>query len=136
MSQAKTWVRCAVGLGALLFLACAAAAAPAGSTAADPIESDGDKYHVLLDNALVRVLAYQDEPGTRTHLHRHPCFVLYALQPFERRLTFPDGTQKVRAFHGGEVAWMPAQAHVGENIGKVPTRALLVELKGPCQAGS
>jgi hypothetical protein len=31
------------------------------------------------------------------------------------------------------VAWMPAQSHVGHNVGTTPTDALLVELKGDCR---
>jgi len=122
-----------VPLFAATVLACAVSASRAEpSTPGDPTQTDGDKYKVPLENSLVRVLAYHDRPGDRTHLHRHPCFVLYAIEPFKRRLTFPDGTQKERAFHAGDVAFMAEQAHVGENVGTAPTNALLVELKGPC----
>jgi quercetin dioxygenase-like cupin family protein len=118
-------------------VACAAsvsrAAGPAAS--ADPAETDADKYQVLLENAQLRVLRYTDEPGAKTHLHHHPCFVLYALAPFKRRLTFPDGSQKQREFQAGDVTFMPEQAHVGENIGNTPTSALLVELKSGCPRG-
>jgi hypothetical protein len=100
--------------------------------AGDPAMTDGDKYHVLLDNPQLRVLRYTDQPGEKTHLHHHPCFVLYALGPFKRRLTFPDGSQKLRDFQAGDVAFMPEQAHVGENVGRTPTSALLVELKSGC----
>jgi len=114
-------------------LACAVPASRAEPSApGDPAHTDGDKYKVVLENSLVRVLAYHDRPGDKTHLHRHPCFVLYACEPFKRRLTFPDGAQKERSFLAGEVAFMPEQAHVGENVGTAPTNALLVELKGPC----
>lgn len=117
-------------------LACAAsvsrAAGPAAS--ADPAETDGDKYQVLLENAQLRVLRYKDEPGAKTHLHHHPCFLLYALAPFKRRLTFPDGSQKLREFQAGDAVFMPEQSHVGENIGASRSDALLVELKSGCSA--
>lgn len=45
----------------------------------DPVATDGDRYRVLLENERVRVLAYTDRPGDRTHEHHHPAFVLYAL---------------------------------------------------------
>ncbi len=120
------------GLAICLILAGACARAAAATKAPDPLLTDGDKYHLLFENDLVRVLRYHDEPGARTHLHHHPCFVLYALGPFKRELGFPDGTQRVREFKGGEAVWMPAQTHSGHNIGTVPTEALIFELKVPC----
>jgi hypothetical protein len=127
-----TWPLLLLAVG----LSCKAAEsrAHAAAPSADPAETDADKYQVLLDNAQLRVLRYADLPGDKTHLHHHPCFVLYALAPFERRLTFPDGSQKYRQFRAGDVAFMPEQAHVGENVGKTPTSALLVELKTGCSA--
>ncbi len=95
----------------------------------DPIATDGDKYRVLLENAQVRVLAYHDEPGSRTHLHHHPNAVIYALGAFERRLTLAGGTQRDVRFSPGTVRWVPAQSHIGENVGTTPTDVVLVELK-------
>ena len=95
----------------------------------DPAFTDGDKYHVVLDNSNVRVLRYSDRPGGKTHQHRHSEFVLYALSPFRRRLTFPDGTSKERDFAPGDVIWMPEQTHIGENTGTTDTEVLIVEIK-------
>lgn len=104
----------------------------AAAQAQDATQTDGDKYHVLLENACVRVLEYQDQPGQHTHQHSHPAFVLYALSPFRRTLTLPDGKVLTRQFNGGEVMWSPAQTHIGENVGTTPTHVLIVELKaGP-----
>lgn len=88
-------------------LACAAAvplalAQPAGP---DPLQTDGDKYRAILDNACVRVLEYRDRPGEQTHQHVHPAFVLYALAPFKRTLTLPDGKAISREFKIGDVMW-------------------------------
>lgn len=105
---------------------------PVENAADDPVTTDGDKYTVILENDRVRVLRYRDAPGERTHSHHHPAFVLYALAPFERRLSFPDGTKKERAFVPGDVIFMPDQVHVGENTGSTPTDAVLVELKAGC----
>jgi beta-alanine degradation protein BauB len=116
------------GLGAALLLTCASREHPS-TKALDPAKTDADKYQVILENAQVRVLRYHDAPGAKTHPHHHPQFVLYALGPFRRQLTFPDGSVKVRDFQLGDVAWMPAQDHVGENVGTTPTEALLVEVK-------
>lgn len=97
----------------------------------DPAVTDGDKYQVILENEHVRVLRYHDAPGDKTHLHHHPAFVIYALAPFERQLSFPDGRTVKTAFKAGDVAWMPAQSHVGENVGTNTTEGLLIELKYP-----
>ncbi len=105
------------------------AAVVAPGFAQDPVETDGDKYKVLLDNACVRVLEYRDQPGESTQQHRHPAFVLYAVQPFERVIHLPDGRNINRKFAAGEVIWSPAQMHIGENSGATPTHALIVESK-------
>jgi quercetin dioxygenase-like cupin family protein len=137
-SPAFWLARGAILVGLLVLgLACASGSSGAARVAgADPVDSDGDKYKVLLDNPQLRVLHYADEPGAKTQLHHHPCFVLYALAPFKRRLTFPDGSQKERTFEAGSVAFMPAQTHSGENIGTTPSTALLVELKTGCPASA
>lgn len=102
-----------------------AAAAPAD----DPTVTDGDKYKAVMENDRVRVLRYHDAPGEKTHRHHHPESVLYALSSFKRRLAFPDGTVKEREFKPGDVMWLPAQTHTGENIGSTDTEVLLVEVK-------
>jgi quercetin dioxygenase-like cupin family protein len=104
----------------------------AGEAAAeDPVATDGDKYKVLLENDQVRVLSYTDRPGDRTYPHRHPAFVVYALEPFRRRLTLDGGRVLTREFKAGEVMYSAGETHVGENVGETPTRVLLVELKAP-----
>ncbi|HEX2660425.1 MAG TPA: cytoplasmic protein [Polyangia bacterium] len=100
--------------------------------APDPIVTDPDKYHVVLENDCVRVLRYHDEPGAVTKEHHHRSFVMVALAPFERELVFPDGRHQRRSFRQGEAAWVPAQTHAGHNIGAEPTDGLLVEVKA-CQ---
>ena len=54
---------------------------------------------------------------------------MYALAPFRRQLASGGEAPRVREFKAGDVAWMPAQSHVGENIGTTPTDVLLIELK-------
>jgi len=105
------------------------ASALGATDVADATTTDPDKYHVVMENERVRVLRYHDKPGTTTHQHRHPDSVLYALSSFRRRLHFPDGTSRDREFSAGDVMWIPAQTHVGENIGATDTEVLLVELK-------
>lgn len=112
-------------------LACLAAHA----WAQDAVHTDGDKYRVVLENDCVRVLDYKDLPGEKTHPHRHPDFVLYALSAFKRTLTLPDGKVLRREFKAGDAMWSEAQTHTGENVGDTPTHVLMVELKRPPAAG-
>ncbi len=97
----------------------------------DPTETDPDKYKVILENEQVRVFDYSDEPGDKTKMHHHLRFVLYALCPFKRKLTFDNGKSVEREFKGGEVLWNDEQSHIGENIGETKTHVLIVELKEP-----
>jgi quercetin dioxygenase-like cupin family protein len=119
-------------MNATRVLACSAAALllVAAARAQDPAQTDGDKYKVLLDNEQVRVLEYSDLPGQRTHEHRHPAFVVYALAPFKRQLRLADGRVLTREFKAGDVLYSPGETHIGENVGTTATRVLMVEIKG------
>ena len=113
------------------FIAVLAVVSASPAWSQDAIKTDPDKYKVVEENARVRVLRYHDSPGQKTAQHAHPEFVLYTLGPFKRRLTFPDGKTVERVFKAGDVVLMPAQSHIGENIGTTDTEVLLVELKEP-----
>ena len=97
--------------------------------AQDAVQTDGDKYKVIFENECVRVLDYRDLPGDETQQHKHPAFVLYALTPFKRSITLPNGMVLQRQFEEGDVMWSDSQIHVGKNIGETPTHVVLVELK-------
>src|SRR3954469_19510895 len=96
---------------------------------ADPTTTDADKYKVIFENERVRVLEYRDEPGQSTQPHSHPDSVMYTLSSFDRKLVGPDGQSRDVFLEAGEVRWLDAQAHSGENIGEMPTHVLFVELK-------
>jgi quercetin dioxygenase-like cupin family protein len=95
----------------------------------DPASTNPDHYKVVFENEHVRVLEYTDQPGDRTTLHGHPDSVMYTLSSFRRRLVQGDDHRDVE-IEAGRVNWLPAQQHLGENIGDTPTHALFVELKG------
>ena len=103
--------------------------ADAPADAPDPLTTDPDKYSLVLENDQVRVLRYHDTPGARTSPHHHRRFVLVVQTPFRRKLHFADGSVKERDFQAGEVIWMPAQTHSGENTGTTDTNVLLIEVK-------
>jgi hypothetical protein len=106
------------------FIACSGSA-----IAADPLETDGDKYKVRFENDRVRVLEYRDLPGEKTKQHDHPAFVLFALSPFKRTITLPDGKVLTREFKAGDMLQSDAQTHIGENVGDTPTHVIMIEMK-------
>lgn len=96
---------------------------------ADPTSTDADKYKVIFENERVRVLEYRDEPGQVTQPHEHPDSVMYTLSSFDRRLIAENGDARDVSLDQGEVRWLDAQTHSGENTGQTPTHVLFVELK-------
>jgi beta-alanine degradation protein BauB len=100
----------------------------------DPTRTDPDKYKVVFENDRVRVLEYRDEPGQSTSPHRHPDSVMYTLSSFDRKLVAEDGGSRDVTLEAGEVRWLDAQVHSGENVGATPTHVLFVELKEPGQS--
>lgn len=94
----------------------------------DPTQTDPRLYSVIFENDRVRVLEYRDRPGDRTHPHTHPDSVMYTLSSFTRRLR-AGGREVDVALDCGQVRWLDAQEHAGENIGDTPTHALFIELK-------
>lgn len=97
--------------------------------AADPVSTEGDKYKIRLETERVRVLEYKDMPGEKTAEHHHPAFVLYAVAPFKRKITLPDGKVIMREFKAGDMLWSEEQTHIGENVGDTPTHVIMIELK-------
>jgi beta-alanine degradation protein BauB len=96
----------------------------------DPVVTNPELYRVIFENDRVRVLEYQDQPGDRTRPHLHPDTVMYTLTSFSRRLT-TDGRQVEVQLPAGQVRWLAAQEHAGENIGDGMTHSLFIELKEP-----
>lgn len=94
----------------------------------DPTVTDPNLYTVVFENDRVRVLEYRDRPGDRTHPHSHPDSVMYTLGSFTRRLRSGDREVELQ-LEAGQVRWLDAQEHSGENIGETPSHALFIELK-------
>jgi quercetin dioxygenase-like cupin family protein len=84
---------------------------------ADPTITDPDKYAVVFENERVRVLEYRDEPGQRTSPHDHPDSVMITLSGFDRRLVNAAGESREATMGPGEIRWLDAQTHSGENVG-------------------
>jgi quercetin dioxygenase-like cupin family protein len=95
----------------------------------DPTVTDPALYRVIFENDRVRVLEYADQPGDRTRPHGHPDSVMVTLTSFRRRVSSGDRHAEI-ALEPGQVRWVPAQSHLGENVGDTATHAIFVELKG------
>ncbi len=96
----------------------------------DPAEVSPEHYVVIFENERVRVLEYRDRPGERTVPHQHPDSVMYTLSSFRRRIA-TGGRQVEVEIPAGQVRWLGAQEHAGENIGDTETHSIFVELKEP-----
>jgi mannose-6-phosphate isomerase-like protein (cupin superfamily) len=100
----------------------------------EPTLTDPDKYKTVFENDFVRVLEYRDRPGERTSPHHHPNSVMITLSGFDRRLIRGDESREV-SLGAGEVQWLDAQTHSGENIGNTQTHVFFVELRGDAGEG-
>jgi hypothetical protein len=96
----------------------------------DPVVTDPDLYSVAFENDRVRILRYHDRPGDRTHPHRHPDSVMVTLSSFDRLLVH-EGQELAVSIPAGEVRWLDAQEHSGQNTGSTDTVTVFIELKEP-----
>jgi hypothetical protein len=101
----------------------------------DPAITDPGLYSVVFENNRVRVLEYRDDPGARTNAHHHPDSVMVTMSGFRRRVS-SGGRQVDVDLPAGQVRWVSAQEHYGENTGDTSTHALFIELKEPAGAVS
>ena len=96
----------------------------------DPVATNPNLYRTVFENERVRVLEYRDVPGDVTAPHHHPDSVMITLSAFHRRVS-AGGREVDVDLAAGEVRWVGAQSHVGENTGRTPTHTFFVELKEP-----
>lgn len=94
-----------------------------------------DHYRVVFENDRVRVLEYTDRPGEGTNWHAHPDSLMYTLSSFRRRIQ-ANGRQVDVELQAGQVRWVSAQEHSGENTGDTDSHSIFIELKEAAPAGS
>jgi quercetin dioxygenase-like cupin family protein len=94
----------------------------------DPVITNPELYRVVLENERVRVLEFRDTPGAMTAPHRHPDSLMLTLSSFRRLLT-ADGRQAKVRLGAGEIHWLAAHEHCGENTGDTDTHVLFIEIK-------
>jgi quercetin dioxygenase-like cupin family protein len=98
--------------------------------AQDPVTTNPKTYHVLLDNARVRVLHVTVPVGGKTVMHEHPENAVIVLSDSKITFTGADGKSDTIEMKTGTAAFQPAQKHAGANAGTAPIDAIVVELKG------
>lgn len=96
----------------------------------DPVQVAPNNYKVVFENDRVRVLSFHDRPGEKWGLHAHPDMVVISLDAYKVRNVVPGTEPTVRETKKGDVAWIPAREHTGENVGDTDMDCILVELKG------
>ena len=109
----------------------AVAATPAAAMAQDPVPIYPANYKVLIENDQVRVMDFRLRKGDTEDFHSHPAHVLYVLEPFRIRFSFPDGRTGMREVKAGEVLFSEAVTHSPANIGETDAHGILIELKTP-----
>jgi hypothetical protein len=95
----------------------------------DPVQVAPNNYKVVFENDRVRVLSFHAHPGGKWPLHAHPDMVVVSLDAYMVRNVVPGAEPTVRETKRGDVAWIPARSHTGENIGSTDMDCVLVELK-------
>lgn len=102
----------------------------------DPVKLSPQYYKVVVDNEFVRVLEYRLKPGQKEPLHTHPCGVVYYLTGAKSRVSTPDGKTTEGETTAGNIVWREPTTHAIENIGNTESRAIAIEMKGPCKAAA
>ena len=109
---------------------------PCAALAQDPVALYPENYQVLHENDRVRVIDFQLKRGATERAHHHRQHVVYVLQGFRIRFTFPDGSTALRETQTGDVLFSEEVTHASENIGDTDAHGILVELKDPKAASA
>ena len=100
-----------------------------GKSSADPLEIAPEHYTVEFENDRIRILRFVSRPGDKWAAHRHPDGVHISLSEYRLRNVVPGNAPTESHRKPGEVRWVPAVIHTGENIGSTEMRSLIIELK-------
>jgi hypothetical protein len=102
----------------------------------DALQVAPDVYKLTFENERVRVLSFVTAPGQKWALHSHPDSLAISLSEYSVRNIIPGQATAERHSKLGDVRWIPAAAHMGENMGTTEMRGLIVELKNPVAESS
>ena len=99
------------------------------SFAADPVKVGPNIYKVIFENEKIRVSEVTFKPGDKIPMHSHPDHFLYVLEAGKLILSYPDGHTSDFDAKAGQIVWIKAETHAGENVGTTEFKALVAELK-------
>ena len=116
-------------LAMLLVVACACAPALAQQTdRRHPAGPPGD-YKLILENESVQVLRIRIAPHEKTPMHDVTPRVVLWMADAHFVDSFADGTTREERRRVGDVEWVAARRHAGENIGETPMDFIAVVVK-------
>ncbi|HXW04458.1 MAG TPA: hypothetical protein VD833_04440 [Vicinamibacterales bacterium] len=99
------------------------------AAAQDPVKVAPANYKTLFENASVRVLKIDYEPGAKSAMHQHPESIVVPLVASKVRFGLPDGKSEESDLAAESATYMPAGTHSPTNIGSGRVDAILVEFK-------
>jgi quercetin dioxygenase-like cupin family protein len=101
--------------------------------AQDVTKVDAQHYHVILENAHMRVIDGRDKPGDTTPMHHHPAYLSYIDGPVKTRITLENENTVIDG-PSDRVWCSPPTTHSTENTGTNNTHKVLIEFKDfdPC----
>jgi hypothetical protein len=118
-------------LAMLLVAVCACAPGFAQETNGHrPAGSPGD-YKLLLENESVQVLRIRIAAHEKTPMHDVTPRVVLWLADAHFVDRFPDGAAREEIRKAGDVEWVSARRHAGENVGETPMEFIAVVLNFP-----
>src|SRR6266480_5150927 len=95
----------------------------------DLLTVEPEQATVLLENERVRVLDVRVGAGQKQRMHSHPDHLVYPLSAYRIKHIAEDGSTSIGGRRAGEIVWIPAECHAGENVGETECHVLIVELK-------
>ena len=101
--------------------------------AQDPVKVASKNYKVIFENDRVRVLDIFYKPGEKAVSHSHPASLLYYLNDFKAKFTFPDGKTADIVGKKGVAEWHEPFTHAVENTGTTDIHLIAVEFKEPAK---
>jgi quercetin dioxygenase-like cupin family protein len=69
------------------------------------------------------------KPGDKIPMHSHPDHAGYCVGAAKIKITGSDGKEQIAECVDGQVMWIPAGSHTGENVGTTDARVVVIELK-------
>ena len=103
------------------------------ATAQDPLKVAPDTYKLVFENERVRVIEVVIAAGAKTEKHSHPDHFGYVLSAGKLKISRAAGDPTDADLKVGQILWIPAETHWGENTGETEIRILVTELKEPAK---